>query len=86
MSYSNIEDADFDCGRYKLLEEINREPLTFNDNIPVDTVDAEDPGELDLRTEYEDIDDNYLDDEDLVFSFSDEGADYFCSGTIINDR
>ena len=92
-SYSDYKKDNFDCGRFKLLTEINGEELS-DDN-------TEEPKEDDILTENfdedptlkeeEDIlglrqDTNEIDD-DFVFYFTLENKDdYFCGATIINDR
>jgi len=93
-SYSDYKKDNFDCGRFKLLTEINGEELSDDntesqpkeDDIPTENFD-EDPS---LKEE-EDIlglrqDTNEIDD-DFVFYFTLENKDdYFCGATIINDR
>ena len=93
-SYSDYKKDNFDCGRFKLLTEINGEELSDDntesqpkeDDIPTENFD-EDP----TLKEEEDIlglrqDTNEIDD-DFVFYFTLENKDdYFCGATIINDR
>ena len=93
MSYSDYKKDNFDCGRFKLLTEINGEensgdtnsqPMKLKDEIPKEN--EEDPiiGEediLDLRQNNNEIDDDFV----FYFTLENKG-DYFCGATIINDR
>ena len=89
-SYTDYKKDNFDCGRFKLLTEINGEEESQNqpkkDDIPDDELEIEDVDieedtldTLDLRT-------NEIGD-DFVFYFTLENKDdFFCGATIINDR
>jgi len=93
MSYSDYKKDNFDCGRFKLLTEINGEENTgdterqpMKDEIP--TENEVDPTIKDIEEDILDLrqDDNEIDD-DFVFYFTLENKeDYFCGATIINDR
>ena len=84
LSYSDYTKNSFDCGRGKLLCEINGEDC-----------DAAEEEELDLREDElglrggdgDRVKRQAEEDTDLWAGFSGgEGADYFCGGTIISDR
>jgi len=84
LSYSDYTKDSFDCGRGKLLCEINGEDC-----------DAAEEEELDLRKEElglrggdgDRVKRQAEEDTDLWAGFSaGDGADYFCGGTIISDR
>ena len=88
-SYSDFSQSNFDCGRYKLLADINgnvnTDPVSNQDSIDenvqefIEEEDEED-AVLELR------EDNPVDD-DFVFYFTNENkGDYFCGATQINDR
>ena len=93
MSYSDYKKDNFDCGRFKLLTEINGEENTgdtdsqpMKDEIP--TENEVDPTIKDIEEDILDLrqDNNEIDD-DFVFYFTLENKDdYFCGATIINDR
>ena len=69
-----MEDPNFDCGRGKLLIEVNKNFISPDINVP--DQNREEPIQLDLR----------VGDDDLVYSFKEEGASFSCGATIINDR
>ena len=84
LSYSDYTKNSFDCGRGKLLCEINGEDC-----------DAAEEEELDLREDElglrggdgDRVKRQAEEDTDLWAGFSaGDGADYFCGGTIISDR
>jgi len=92
-SYSDYKKDNFDCGRFKLLTEINGEELSEDtesqpqeDDIPTENFEEdptinEEEDLLGLRQDTNEIDD------DFVFYFTLENKDdYFCGATIINDR
>ena len=92
-SYSDYKKDNFDCGRFKLLTEINGEELSEDtesepqeDDIPSENFEEdltinEEEDLLGLRQDTNEIDD------DFVFYFTLENKeDYFCGATIINDR
>ena len=89
-SYTDYKKDNFDCGRFKLLTEINGEEESQNsevqpetDDIPDNKVEIEDFEEdvLGLRQDNNEIGD------DFVFYFTLENKDdFFCGATIINDR
>ena len=89
-SYSDFSQSNFDCGRYKLLADINgnvdTDPVSNEDNINenvqefIEEEEQEGDAVLELR------EDNPVDD-DFVFYFTNENkGDYFCGATQINDR
>ena len=86
-SYSDFSQSNFDCGRYKLLADINgnvnTDPVPNKDNIDDNVqefIEEEVDAVLELR------EDNTVD-EDFVFYFTNENkADFFCGATQINDR
>ena len=72
-SYSDHKKSNFDCGRYKLLTEVNGE-------------DAEEVDKDIIKRKKREASDVEID-EDFVFTFSSEDQDkIFCGNTIINDR
>ena len=72
-SYSDHKKSNFDCGRYKLLTEVNGE-------------DAEEIDKDIIKRKKREASDVEID-EDFVFTFSSEDQDkIFCGNTIINDR
>ena len=95
MSYSDYKKDNFDCGRFKLLTEINGEQNTGDTNSqPMkDEIPEEDPtfieeDILDLRQDNKERQKRQTEiDDDFVFYFTLENkGDYFCGATIINDR
>ena len=92
MSYSDYKKENFDCGRFKLLTEINGEENTvetdsqpMKDDIPNN---EDDPTNKDFEETILDLrqDNNEIDD-DFVFYFTLENKEnFFCGATIINDR
>ena len=89
-SYTDYKKDNFDCGRFKLLTEINGEepsedtesqPKKETENVEEDPTINEEEDPLGLRQDTNEIDD------DFVFYFTLENKnDYFCGATIINDR
>ena len=92
-SYSDYKKDNFDCGRFKLLTEINGEELSDDntesqpkeddifENYDEDPTLKEEEDVLGLRQDTNEIDD------DFVFYFTLENKDdFFCGATIINDR
>jgi len=80
-SYSDHNQNNFDCGRYKLLKDLNGGVEENN----------EEPETLNLRNEeiFRKRRQTDESEEDFVFYFSGDKTDseaYFCGGTIINDR
>ena len=72
-SYSDHTKENFDCGRYKLLTEVNGENIAENKEETV-------------RRKKREISDDDID-EDFVFTFkSEDQSKIFCGNTIINDR
>ena len=92
-SYSDYKKKNFDCGRFKLLTEINGEESSENtktesqpknDDSPVENI--EDPTIKEIDEDILDLRENDIAD-DFVFYFTLENKDdYFCGATIINDR
>ena len=70
-SYSDHKKSNFDCGRYKLLTEVNGE-------------DAEEIDKDIIKRKKREASDVEID-EDFVFTFHSEDKS-FCGNTIINDR
>ena len=94
MSYSDYKKDNFDCGRFKLLTEINGEENTWDTDSQA-TKDEVDPTYeefeediLDLRQDNKERQKRQTEiDDDFVFYFTLENkGDYFCGATIINDR
>ena len=85
MSYSDYKKDNFDCGRFKLLTEINGEENTGDtDSQPMR--DELDPTNEEIEEDILDLRNNEIDD-DFVFYFTLENKeDFFCGATIINDR
>ena len=85
MSYSDYKKDNFDCGRFKLLTEINGEENTGDtDSQPMK--DEVDPTNEEIEEDILDLRNNEIDD-DFVFYFTLENKeDFFCGATIINDR
>ena len=87
-SYSDFSQSNFDCGRYKLLADINgnvnTDPVPNKDNIDDNVQEFIEEEEVDAVLELRE--DNTVD-EDFVFYFTNENkADFFCGATQINDR
>ena len=89
-SYTDYKQDNFDCGRFKLLTEINGEEESENqpkkDDIPDDEIEIEDFDIKDDALDLRESDNNEIGD-DFVFYFTLENKDdFFCGATIINDR
>ena len=91
MSYSDYKKDNFDCGRFKLLTEINGKENSGDTNSQPMKDEIPKENKEDITIVEEDIlglrqNNNEIDD-DFVFYFTLENKDdYFCGATIINDR
>jgi secreted trypsin-like serine protease len=89
-SYSRIDDANFDCGRYKsfdYLESIGLNVTREDKNegttkTPVQPEADDFSNEFDLRNTAGDNDDP----NDLSFANSNENAEIFCTASLISDK
>jgi len=78
-SYSDYRKSNFDCGRYKLLNEVN------NDNDAKEDRNSEIEEKLLEVGKFDEVENNEID--DVVFSFKSGNKDEnFCGATVINDK
>lgn len=78
-AYSDHRKRNFDCGRYKLLNEVN------NDNDAKEDRNSEIEEKLLEVGKFDEVENNEID--DVVFSFKSGNKDEnFCGATVINDK
>eukprot|EP00092_Neocalanus_flemingeri_P037709 GFUD01041055.1.p1 GENE.GFUD01041055.1~~GFUD01041055.1.p1 ORF type:complete len:698 (+),score=145.05 GFUD01041055.1:85-2178(+) len=81
-SYSDFTKDNFDCGRYKLLTEINGDDFEAETVKPIEGKPAE-PLEIENEIDTDDID---LRTADVFFSSDGDPTEFFCGATMVNDR
>jgi len=81
-SYTDFTRDNFDCGRYKLLSEVNGEDFEAETVKPIQDVPAEPLEEDDISTDDFDIRTT----DDVFLSTDGDPKDFFCGATMISDR
>merc|ERR1739838_737577 len=88
-SYTDFTKDNFDCGRYKLLTEINGDDFETETVKPIEEKQAE-PLKTDDDVSAGDLSTNDIDlrsgDDDVFFSSDGEPGEFFCGATMVNDR
>ena len=93
-TYTDYKDDNFECGKYKLLCEINGEDCSVNNDATEDVEDNNvienetEDNELELRRESRQApEEEEVEEDDRFFLFSgSDGSENFCGATIVSDR
>ena len=94
-TYTDYKDDNFECGKYKLLCEINGEDCSISNDATEDVEDNNvienetEDNELELRRESRQApeEEEEVEEDDRFFLFSgSDGSENFCGATIVSDR
>jgi len=81
-SYTDFTSSDFDCGRFKLLTEVN--PEGFGETEETETEEESTASDFDLRID--ESDDFFFSSQGLPPLNEGDKPDVFCGATVVSDR